>query len=116
MRRALGKPTHHYVYAGEVATGVDVESIKGAQGPVAPELQALVAGLSSLSAVVDQLREDNRVEHGRVWAALNDHSAKLETTTRELAIGGLRLQIWGILLITVGALLAGIPSLVAISD
>ncbi|MGW1563964.1 hypothetical protein ACWCQ1_47035 [Streptomyces sp. NPDC002144] len=115
--RALRKPIpHRYVRAGDIGAGVDAGAIKATHGPVVPDLQAVADGLTSLSAVVDQLREDNGVEHERVWTALNDHSAKLLTTTRELAIGGLRLQIWGLLLITVGALLAGIPSLATISD
>ncbi|WP_049650391.1 hypothetical protein [Kitasatospora sp. MY 5-36] len=110
--RLLRRPVHRLVHAEDAAVAVDAAlGLKVTRAPVPAELAALAKGLADLAAVVDLQREDNRIEHERMRSELADHSARLARTTRELAIGGLRLQVWGVLLITAGALLAGIPSL-----
>ena len=115
--KVLRRTFHRNVQAADGAVATDATiGLEVSRSPVPPRLTALAKGLADLAAVVEQQREDSRIDHERMKAALGGHSVRLEQATRELAIGGLRLQVWGLFLITIGALLAGIPSLLTIGN
>jgi hypothetical protein len=101
--------------AGDVATATDTEYIiKHAGMPSGlsqrEQTRWLVEKLQELSKRVDTESQAVENERHRLQQTIDRYADELREVARQAAYGGVRRQTWGLVLITIGVLVAAIPT------
>lgn len=119
-RRQVASSDALLVLASELsATGTATVRVSPREGATADELIAhLFRRVERLENVSDEDRaaanavsEDLRKELTAVAERVSDESLRLETLTKSVAVGTVRLQLVGLILVGIGTALMSIPSL-----
>jgi hypothetical protein len=79
-------------------------------GPVSEQIVWLETRLKALRQDVDQHVQISEERQHHLNEAITRTAAELREQTRQIAIGGLFYQAWGLLLVTFGVVIAAVPT------